>query len=222
MDHERINNFLVSESCDWILWERNPPHASRMGGVWERLIRSVRNTLTSLINGLSNKLNDETLHTLMTEAEMIVNSRPLTTENLGDPSAQPLSPNNLLTMKTRPVLPPPGAFQKADVYCRKRWRQVQYLANQFWSRWRKEYLSSLQTREKWTNPKRNFRVGDIVLMKDTQVPRQQWPMAKVVKVYADPTDKLVRTVDIEAPSSKSILKRPIHQLVLLIEHCTEE
>ena len=47
-------------------------------------------------------------------------------------------------------------------------------------------------------------------------------MAKVVKVYADPTDKLVRTVDIEAPSSKSILKRPIHQLVLLIEHCTEE
>ena len=150
---------------------------------------------------------------------MIVNSRPLTTDNLNDPSIQPLSPNHL-TMKTRPVLPPPGAFSKADVYCRRRWKQVQYFANEFWSRWRKEYLASLQTRGKWTKTTRNLRVGDIVIMKD-DAPRQQWPMAKVVKTYPDPTDGLVRIVDLQAPSSKSILKRPIQKLVLLVESSTD-
>ena len=33
MDHERINNFLVSGSCNWIIWERNHPHASHIGEV---------------------------------------------------------------------------------------------------------------------------------------------------------------------------------------------
>ena len=108
----------------------------------------------------------------------------------------------------------------ADVYCRRRWKQVQYFANEFWSRWRKEYLASLQTRDKWTKTRRNLRVGDIVIMKDA-VPRQQWPMAKVVNTYPDPTDGLVRIVDLEAPSSKSRLKRPIQKLVLLVESSTD-
>ena len=40
-------------------------------------------------------------------------------------------------------MPPFGNFQRADVYLRKRWRRVQYLANLFWTRWRKEYLRTL-------------------------------------------------------------------------------
>ena len=51
---------------------------------------------------------------------------------------------------------------KQDVYARRRWRQVQYLANMFWSRWIKEYLPILQNRQKWLMPKRNL--SDIVLV----------------------------------------------------------
>ena len=73
-----------------------------------------------------------------------MNSRPLTTDTAGDPtSPEPLTPNHLLTMKDNIALPPPGRFVKEDVYARKRWRKVQYLAEQFWSRWRKEYLQQL-------------------------------------------------------------------------------
>jgi len=147
MDHERISSFLLSQSCDWIDWKRNPPLASHMGGVWERQIRSVRNVLSSLLRDHSSNINDESLRTLLTEAECIVNSRPLTVENLQDPTSLPLSPNTLLTMKSKVVLPPPGVFQKEDMFCRKRWRQVQYLANEFWVRWRKEFLHNLQVRQ---------------------------------------------------------------------------
>ena len=95
----------------------------------------------------------------MCEAAAVLNSRPLTVENLNDPlSLEPLTPNHLLTMKTNIVLPPPGEFQKADLYSRKRWRRVQYLANEFWSRWRKEFLQNLQTRSKWVRPEENLSI----------------------------------------------------------------
>lgn len=89
----------------------------------------------------------------MTEAKAIVNSRPLTVIAQSDPEcAEPLTPNHLLTMKTNAVLSQPGIFQKADVKCRKRWKRVQYLANEFWNRWKQEYVQSLQVRNEWVRP----------------------------------------------------------------------
>ena len=129
IDHEKVGCFLLDQTCDWIVWKKNPPSASHMGGVWERQIRSVRSVLTAMLRDHSTSLNDEAFRTLLSEAECIVNSRPLTVENLQDPTSLPLSPNSILTMKTKVVLPPPGTFQKADIYCRKRWRQVQHLSN---------------------------------------------------------------------------------------------
>ena len=148
MEHAKISEFLVTQSCDWITWKRNPPSASHMGGVWERQIRSVRNVLSGLLIDHSQILNDESFRTLLTEAECIVNSTPLTVESLSDPDSLPVSPINLLTLKTKVVLPPPGIFQRHDLYCRKRWRHVQHLANEFWSKWKKEFLSNLQPRQK--------------------------------------------------------------------------
>ena len=45
MDHDKIRNFLLSERCDMIVWERNPPVSSHKGGVWERQIRTARSVL---------------------------------------------------------------------------------------------------------------------------------------------------------------------------------
>ena len=153
----------------------NVPSASHMGGIWERQIRSVRNVLSSLLFHHGLQLDDESLRTFMCETAAIVNSRPLSVQDLNDPmSLEPLSPNHLLTMKSKVILPPLGQFQRPDLYCRKRWRRVQYLANEFWSRWRKEYLQNLQVRSKWQGLKRNARVGDIVLIRDENLPRNQW------------------------------------------------
>ena len=38
----------------------------------------------------------------------------------------------LLTLKPQQPPPPPGNFPKEDLYGRRRWRRVQYLADQFW------------------------------------------------------------------------------------------
>ena len=88
--------------------------------------------LSSMLDQSGSQLDDESLRTFMCEITAIINSRPLTTENLYDPqSLEPLTPNHLLTMKSKTLLPPPGVFQKADLYSRKRWRRIQHLSNEF-------------------------------------------------------------------------------------------
>ncbi|MEL7338835.1 MAG: DUF1759 domain-containing protein [Bacteroidota bacterium] len=84
MQHENITRFLANLGADWIIWKTNPPAASHHGGVWERQIKSARSILTAIMQTHPGTLNDESLCTLMAEAEAIINSRPLTGMRLHD------------------------------------------------------------------------------------------------------------------------------------------
>lgn len=205
----------------------NPPASSHMGGVWERQIRSVRSVLTSIQDQAANRLDTTSLRTFMYEVMAIVNSRPLTSEHINDPMGpEPLTPNHILTMKPTIIAPPPGEFVREDLYLHKRWKRVQFLANEFWTRWRKEYLMSLQQRNKRHKSRRNAQKNDIVLLEDDLAPRNQWKLAKVEEVPG--TDGRVRrlklivsnaTLDSKgARTSKPVyLERPIHKTVLIVE-----
>ena len=201
-----------------IKWKRNPPSASHMGRVWERQIRSVRAILSALFRVHRASLNDEALRTFMAETTEILNSRPLTVENLNSPDCLPLSPNNLLTMKTQVVLPPPGNFPRADTYSRKYWRRAQHLADEFWRRWRKEYLQNQQKRTKWHNRRDNFRVGDIVLIVQDNVSRNEWNRGKIVNVRKD-CEGQIHSIFVKIGNrggkSEQLLERPIDKLVFL-------
>ena len=227
LDNNKIIKELHQHECDWFTFRMNVPSASHMGGIWERQIRSVRAVLNALLLANGSQLNCEALRTFLCEAEAIVNSRPLTVESFNDPlSLNPITPNHLLTLKTKVVLPPPGKFLDADQYSRKRWRRVQHLANEFWSRWKKEYLLTLQTRQKWQKPRRNMCINDIVIIKDDDdLPRNKWRLARVVKTYPS-VDGYIRSVKLvladDAIDSKGkrmtpmkYLDRPVQKLVLL-------
>ncbi|KAK3709218.1 hypothetical protein QZH41_004582 [Actinostola sp. cb2023] len=194
MNHHKIHQELLKDNCDWVVFKTNVPHASHMGGVWERQIRSVRSVLATLLDRQGTQLDDESLRTFMVEAEAIVNSRPLTVESASSTDhPTPLTPSMLLTMKTKVLLPPPGVFQHADLYSRKRWRRVQYLANEFWLRWKKEFLQTLQQRPKWIPTNRNMKIDDIVIIKEESQPRNRWQLARVADTYPG-DDGLVRKV----------------------------
>ena len=125
------------------------------------------------------------------------------------------TPNHLLTMKSKVILPPPGIFQRADIYSRKRWRRVQYLIDEFWYRWRSEFLQSLQVRQKWMRPRNNLTVGDVVIVKDIDTPRNRWKLARIVETFPE-NDGLVRKVKVALADStlddKGRRKRPISYL----------
>ena len=116
MSQDDFKEYLLSNKCEWIPFKFNALHCSHMGGPWERLIRTLRNAREPLLMKVGNQLDDETLRTFLTEVECIVNSRPLSVDCLSDAEAhEPLTPNHLLTMKPKRVLPPPGVFQRPDV-----------------------------------------------------------------------------------------------------------
>ena len=210
MDHEEIRVKLQKQNIDWIF---NPPAASHMGGVWERQIRSTRKVLAGLMEEYGHCLDEESFRTLMCEVEAIVNSRPLTTVS-GEPGdLEPLTPNHILTTKSTVILPPPGKFQQNDVYMRRRWRRVQHLANLFWSRWKREYLVLMQERSKWEHPQRNLVEGDIVLIREENVPRNSWSLALVLQV--EPDDQgLVRSAVVKTQATT--LTRPVTKLILIL------
>lgn len=195
----------------------NPPHASHMGGVWERQIRTVRSVMKDVERNYGGRFSTSTLRVAMYEIMAIINSRPLGIVNEED---VPLTPNMLLTMKEDTTQPPPGKFENSDVYSRKRWIQVQAIATLFWNRYRSEYLSQLQKRGKWANPQRNLQVGDIVSMNEGDSIRNEWKLGKVV-ACSKSKDGLVRQVKVKMGRKKLdgkpvYLERPVAKMILLV------
>ena len=139
-NQHKIGEFLLQQNVRWTF---NPPGGSHHGGVWERCIRTVRKVMGALTK--EQILDDEGLATLLCEVESIVNGRPVTKVSDDPRDMEALTPNHLLLLRAGP-LAPPGLFSKDEIYSRRRWRQVQYLADIFWRRWIKEYLPSLQER----------------------------------------------------------------------------
>jgi hypothetical protein len=211
MNQKAITKYVTEQNCEWIF---NPPHASHFGGVWERQIGMARRVLDAMFPELgSPQLTHELLVTLMAEITGIINSRPIAVVPSGIDQPQPLTPNMLLTMKTRPLLPPPGMFTPEDVYSRHHWRRSQYLADQFWTRWKREYLQSQQKRTKWNERQPNIREGDIVIMKE-QSPRNQWPLGRVVEAILSEDGKVRKAkIAISRDGEKKVYYRPINELV---------
>ena len=195
-----------------ITWIFNPPHAPHFSGVWERLIKDVKRALKAILKG--SLVTNHVLQTVFAEVESILNSRPLTKSSEDARDATAISPAHLLLQKPAIVLPP-GEFNEETVITRKKWRQVQVLANHFWNRWIKEYLTTLHLRQKWLSVQRNVRVGDLVLVGDKKIPRGQWPMAIITKVFRG-RDCNIRTVELK--TKDSVLVRPIVD-VCLLEEC---
>ena len=79
----------------------------------------------------------------------------------------------------------------------------------------------------WNKPKRNLHVDDIVLSKDSDLPRNEWKLARVIEAkHSD--DGLFRSVELRMVDDSinksgkrtrkpTELERPVHKLVLLLE-----
>ncbi|XP_041427144.1 uncharacterized protein LOC121396364 [Xenopus laevis] len=120
----------------------------------------------------------------------------------------------LLTKKNSTLNAPSGEFTEKDLY-RRQWRQVQSLSNVFWDKWRKEN-STLQSRRKWKTNKPNIRPGDVVLMKDHQSHRNEWPLGLITNMFPS-KDGNVRKAEVKIwkLGECKLFLRPTTELVLL-------
>ncbi|CAB3999108.1 Hypothetical predicted protein, partial [Paramuricea clavata] len=115
-------------------------------------------------------------------------------DSLGKVLGEPLTPNKLLLLCPNPCYQP-IEFGETTLY-NKKWKQVQYLASIFWKCWIKEYLPTLQERQKWLHPRRNVVPGDFVLVMQENVQRGQWPKVIVEEVFPDEYGHVLHDYDV--------------------------
>ena len=205
INSKKLRDELVLEAVEW---QFNPPHAAHMGGVWERLVRSVKKLLRHLVG--ERLLNDEELVSFLCEAEKILNDRPLTRMGSDPRDATPLTPNHLLLLKANDCTP-----NTEGNHVRRRWQTIQEIANCFYKRFTSEYIPQLQQRTKWTTVKENLQVNDVVLVADEDTPRGKWPLGIITDVELS-SDGLVRAALVRVNGKEK--RRPISKLVFLEHH----
>lgn len=120
---------------------------------------------------------------------------------------EPLKPNHLSLLKTKPFLP--GMFSPSDCYGRRRWRQVQYMADLFW----KQLINS-------TYPKNGPRKKGIL----SQETLSSSSMTLVQEIHGlwDKSLKSYQVQEVLCGKCKFVRKtstlcRPTAELVLLVE-----
>ncbi|XP_064479221.1 uncharacterized protein LOC135392441 [Ornithodoros turicata] len=198
-----------SKKC--IHWKFIIERAAWWGGFWERMVRSVKNTLRrSLSKAL---LHHDELITILTEIEAIVNSRPLTTVHDTPEDSSVLTPAHFLVGKRLTTLPTDKVTSTASDWSslNKSYRRREQLLNSFWTRWRKDYL--LQLRSHHTAKRGNavtLKPGDLVLLMQDRLPRHLWKMCRVDTIIPS-ADGKVRACTVRLPDG-TLLRRPVQLL----------
>lgn len=122
-----------------------------------------------------------------------------------------LSPSTLLTQRTSAYIHPFMDLNPMDM-CNEQWRREKFLAERFWNRWKQKYLHTLQPRRKWQYDQTYLNPGVIVLLKDPEKHRNNWPLGMVENAICGKDDHLRKT----RMACQKIYTRPVTQLVLLL------
>lgn len=204
-----LARFCASRHIDWHFSPGKAPH---FGGLWEAGVKSAKRHLQKIVG--SHTLTMEELLTTLSEIEAVLNSRPLCAQtSQPEDGVAVLTPGHFLTGRPLLALPEQEVEYRDSPTHLTRWKLSSMITQQFWRRWSAEYLSTLQTRGKWTSPQPNFAKDDVVLVKDTDRFQRTWPLARVLDTHPG-KDGLVRAVTLQTPTG--VITRPIHGLVRLI------
>ena len=164
--------------------------------------------------------------TLLTEVEAIINTRPLTYIYEEFKSNFVLTPshfligsfNNAIPFATEDkyddteYIPTLDSTQSLLQYWRRNQKQLQF----FWRKWRKGYLLTLREtlplehRGPKSQVRRTPEIGEIVILRDDDLPRRMWKLAKVTELIRG-RDSQIRAAKVKLPN-KNILERSINYL----------
>lgn len=187
-------------------WHFIPPASPHFGGLWEAGVKSTKYHLKRILGNGS--CTYEELLTILCQIESCLNSRPLCPISTNPDDFDILTPGHFLIGRPLLARPQPGVLD-ININRLNNWQRIYQMTQHFWKNWQAEYLSRLQQRPKWVSPTLNVNKGQLVLLKEDNLPPLQWKLGRIVEMYPG-TDGLIRVVSIQTPTS--ILKRPITKI----------
>lgn len=185
------------------------PRSPHHGGLWEAAVKAVKRHLMRITKGTH--LRYEEFHTLLVQIEAILNSRPLTPISSDPEDLISLTPGHFLIGSPLTAYPEPDIIQ-IPMNRLSRWQHIEQLRQQFWRRWSQEYLHQCQQRNKWQFHNMSIHVGQMVILKEDNIPPLNWSLGRIVEVHPG-KDGVNRVATVR--TTRGTYKRPITRLCLL-------
>ena len=212
-----VQNFMRYLRIKWnFILEKSP----WWDGFYERMIRSIKNTLKKVV-GVSS-LDYEQLNTVLVEIENVINSRPLSymnDENLDENlTPYPLIYGRNIATNKLSLLKIATDGESLRLNCKK----INIILKHFVKRFTNEYLSLLHERYTYRTGKTDedcrLYVGDIVSLRGEFVPRMKWRKGEVLKLIRG-IDNKARSAELlvynKSSEKTSKIKRPLQLIVPL-------
>lgn len=156
-------------------------------------------------------LSPEDFNTLLIQVEGCLNSRPLTPMSDDPIDLEPLTPGHFLVGSSLQSIPEPN-LEDIPLNRLSHYQLMQRMLQDFWKRWRREYLCQLQGRSKRWKPAINVEVGKLVVIRDENLPPMKWRMGRIVQLHPG-DDGIVRVVTLK--TATGLMKRAVERLCLL-------
>lgn len=189
-----------------ITWLFDPPACPHWGGIFEAAVKSAKTHLRRVIGETT--LTFEELATVFCRIEAVLNSRPLCPLSSDPNDLEVLTPGHFLIGRPLVALP---EYPYVEVQSNRlsRFELLRQLSQSFWKRWNLEYLHILQQRIKWTDKTDPPKIGDLVLVKDANLPPLRWNRGRILKLVSG-SDGVPRFAEVLVDGT--ILKRAVATL----------
>lgn len=204
--HSQLERELVKSQITWLF---NPPGSPNMGGLFEAAVKSAKTHMHRVLG--EQRLTFEELTTFFTKVEAVMNSRPLCPLSSDPSDLEVLTPGHFIIGQPLVALPE-YPFEQTNINRLTRFQLIQKLTQHFWSRWRNEYLHTLQQRPKWTLHTSSPVINDLVLIKEDNYPPLQWKRGRIIRLLPG-RDGINRVAELK--TQNGTLMRPVSKLCRL-------
>ncbi|EFP10192.1 hypothetical protein CRE_01450 [Caenorhabditis remanei] len=214
-----VENYLANKRIKWYF---NTALAPWEGGVWERMVGLVKKALK---HGLGDQCySRKDLETIIIECESIINHRPLT--YIADEESEIIRPIDLIQPKISYPIYNEKLLENEYREYTYRFREVINSVKRFWEVFNRDYQNQNKIFESVTFPNKAHCntvqpvVGEIVMIKDEQLPRGKWQLGRITKLCPG-KDEIVRAVEIKTKTRNKIKRRIEHVIPLEIRPNSE-
>ncbi|XP_062540758.1 uncharacterized protein LOC134208828 [Armigeres subalbatus] len=206
-------NFCLESGIKFRFIPARSPH---FGGIWEAGIKSFKHHFRRIMGNRSFSVDQ--LQTVVAQIESVLNSRPLSPLTDSPDDCTALTPGHFLVGEPLVAIPEPDLI---DINPNRlsRLQEMQKSVQDLWRCWQRDYVSQLQQRAKWKQPQSDVRAGQLVLVKQANVPPLQWPLGRIVDTVVG-KDGRVRVVIVKTVSGQ--YKRAVTEIAVLPAESTED
>ncbi|XP_058128495.1 uncharacterized protein LOC131292777, partial [Anopheles ziemanni] len=166
---EQIDKHLADDAIQWHLI---PPRAPNFGGLWEAAVKVAKTHLVRQLGAAS--LSEEEMATVLAKIEGCMNSRPLTPLSSDPNDLEALTPAHFLIKRPLQPLPEFNASCASQNQLAK-YQRLQRFTQSFWDRWCNEYRKELNIAHRRQRKGYQLAEGDLIILKDDQLPPTRWP-----------------------------------------------